>query len=390
MANFVPAFSTSALNGFTIGSPEFAIISRDVVVTATGMNQTALTTSGSNHVENHGTLAGYYALTLGGGSYLYNSATGFLSASTTAIYCSTGSQLIDNHGVISGGGVGIFNFFSTSLNIINSGSIIAGYESDGFYNAAILVRDIAACTVTIQNSGLIQTLRTGAFAIDAREASTIQVVSITNAGTISGGIALGDANDFLNTAAGRVIGTINMGEGNDTVVGSALADSASGGIGDDALAGNGGNDTLLGQDGNDTLNGGLGNDYLDGGIGNDTLFGGAGNDRLIGSAGNDFFVFNTALNASTNRDVIIDFNHVADTFKLENAVFTKLGAGVHALNPAFFHAGAKAADANDYIVYNKATGVLSYDNDGSGAHAAIAFAVLNNKPTLAANDFQVI
>jgi Ca2+-binding RTX toxin-like protein len=101
-------------------------------------------------------------------------------------------------------------------------------------------------------------------------------------------------------------------------------------------------------------------------------------------------VFNTALNASTNRDVITDFNHVADTFRLENAIFTKLGAGVHALNPLFFHAGTKAADANDYIVYNKADGTLSYDSDGSGSHAAIAFAVLNNKPVLAANDFQVI
>jgi hypothetical protein len=35
-------------------------------------------------------------------------------------------------------------------------------------------------------------------------------------------------------------------------------------------------------------------------------------------------------------------------------------------------------------------GVLSYDNDGNGPHAAIVFAVLNNKPVLAANDFVVI
>ena len=60
------------------------------------------------------------------------------------------------------------------------------------------------------------------------------------------------------------------------------------------------------------------------------------------------------------------------------------------LNPAFFRAGVKALDANDYIVYNKANGVLSYDADGSGAHAAIAFAVLVNRPVLAANDFVVI
>ena len=105
---------------------------------------------------------------------------------------------------------------------------------------------------------------------------------------------------------------------------------------------------------------------------------------------NDFFVFNTALNASTNRDILTDFSHVDDTFQLENAVFTKLGAGVHALNPAFFRAGVKALDANDYIIYNRTTGIVSYDNDGNGAHAAIAFAYLPFKPVLAANDFTVI
>jgi hypothetical protein len=84
--------------------------------------------------------------------------------------------------------------------------------------------------------------------------------------------------------------------------------------------------------------------------------------------------------------------HVAShgSMWLENAVFTKLGAGVHALNPAFFRAGVKALDGNDYIVYNRTTGALSYDNDGNGAHVAIAFATLTNKPALAANDFVVI
>ena len=92
--------------------------------------------------------------------------------------------------------------------------------------------------------------------------------------------------------------------------------------------------SITGNNVANTLNGGLGNDILDGGIGNDKLFGGAGNDRLTGGANADAFVFNTALNASTNRDAITDFSHVDDTFHLENAIFTKLGAGVHALNPA--------------------------------------------------------
>ena len=60
------------------------------------------------------------------------------------------------------------------------------------------------------------------------------------------------------------------------------------------------------------------------------------------------------------------------------------------LNPAFFRAGAAATDANDFIVYNQATGLLSYDVNGNGAGGAIQFAFLANKPVLTASDFVVI
>ena len=120
------------------------------------------------------------------------------------------------------------------------------------------------------------------------------------------------------------------------------------------------------------------------------MIGGAGNDTLTGGTGNDAFVFNTAL-GSTNRDVISDFGTVRgnnDVIHLDNAVFSQLG-GNGGLNSAFFKVGA-ATDGNDYIIYNKATGVLSYDADGGGAQASIAFAVLSNKPTINASDFVVV
>jgi serralysin len=164
----------------------------------------------------------------------------------------------------------------------------------------------------------------------------------------------------------------------------ALAGTAANGTGN-ALA-----NTIVGNGAANILNGGLGNDILSGGIGNDTLFGGAGNDTLAGGANADFFVFNTALSAITNRDIVTDFSHVDDTFRLENSgVFTKLTA-LGTLNPAFFRAGAAALDANDFIVYNQATGVLSYDFNGNVAGGAIAFAVLANHAVLAYNDFVVI
>ena len=122
--------------------------------------------------------------------------------------------------------------------------------------------------------------------------------------------------------------------------------------------GNNLNNVITGNNFNNTLSGGNGNDTLRGGLGADTLIGGAGFDTLVGGLNNDFFVFNAPLLAA-DRDNIADFSNTAannDTIRLENAVMPRLAAG--ALNPAFFHAGPAAADANDYIVYNRATGGL--------------------------------
>jgi hypothetical protein len=176
---------------------------------------------------------------------------------------------------------------------------------------------------------------------------------------------------------------------NEIIVGSGRNDIFDGGNGNDRIEGRAGSDILSGGAGADTLIGDLGIDWLVGGAGADRLFGGGGNDALSGGAGNDSFVFNTPLGA-TNRDTITDFNHVDDTLQLENAIFTRLGAGTHTFNAAFFRAGVKALDANDYIIYNRANGLLSYDVDGNGAHAPIAFALLGNKPVIAYNDFLVI
>ena len=52
--------------------------------------------------------------------------------------------------------------------------------------------------------------------------------------------------------------------------------------------------------------------------------------------------------------------------------------------------GAAAADGNDRIVYNAATGQLFYDADGNGAGAALLFATLQGAPALTAADFLVI
>lgn len=103
-------------------------------------------------------------------------------------------------------------------------------------------------------------------------------------------------------------------------------------------------------------------------------------------------MFNTVLNAATNRDSITDFVAINDTIRLENAIFTAHGATTGALGTTKFWTSTTdlAHDADDHIVYNTLAGVLSYDSNGNAAGGAVAFAVLTTKPTITAADFFVI
>lgn len=132
-----------------------------------------------------------------------------------------------------------------------------------------------------------------------------------------------------------------------------------------------------------TIQGRSGNDYLDGGAGSDTLWGGAGRDS---------FIFRSALGPN-NIDTIKDFNTADDTVRLENGVFSGLGSQTGRLSADMFAVGTAAGDANDRILFDDQTGALYYDPDGSGAAAAVQFAVLDLNRlsgTLSASDFLVI
>jgi Ca2+-binding RTX toxin-like protein len=167
--------------------------------------------------------------------------------------------------------------------------------------------------------------------------------------------------------------------------------------GNDHLFGSNQNDRITGGSGNDAMRGGLGNDVLSAGTGDDRLFGhggadvlsgGPGNDALSGGPGNDRFVFSAALNPSTNVDHIADFAHAdGDLIVLRHAIFTAHAVG--ALSGPAFHVGSDATDANDRIIYDQPTGRLYYDSDGTGAHAQVLFAVLDDRAAIGRVDFLV-
>ena len=126
---------------------------------------------------------------------------------------------------------------------------------------------------------------------------------------------------------------------------------------------------------------------VNGDAGANILNGLGGNDTLTGFGGSDNFRFTAALNASTNVDQIIDFNVADDTIQLDDAVFLGLSAG--RLNPNAFRISAAAADADDRIIYNDATGALTFDSNGNVAGGATQFATLSTGLLLTNADFFV-
>jgi len=157
----------------------------------------------------------------------------------------------------------------------------------------------------------------------------------------------------------------------------------------DMMVGNNGNDFLEGFGAADALWGKAGRDNIRGGTGNDQFYGGTGNDILTGGLGRDAFIFDTTPKASQNVDSIKDFTAVDDTIRLENSIFKALSK-TGTLTPSAFHLGTAAADLSDRVIYDRSTGSLYYDADGTGGTAQVKFAVLLNKPLISHQDFFAI
>ena len=152
----------------------------------------------------------------------------------------------------------------------------------------------------------------------------------------------------------------------------------------DTLNGTAEDDYIDGRKGGDHIGGGDGSDRLIGGPGGDFLAGGAASDRLSGGGGGDAFVFDSALGAG-NADIITDFSD-RDTIRLSHAIFAAIGTKLDATE---FHVGTHAADGDDHIIYDRATGALSYDPDGAGGAAEVEFAILAKGLKLSHADFAV-
>lgn len=163
---------------------------------------------------------------------------------------------------------------------------------------------------------------------------------------------------------------------NDRIVGSNRDEIILGGARE-------GNDTLDGRGGNDMLFGFKGNDNIVGGAGNDLLVGSEGRDTLTGGSGEDNFMFTKP---SQGQDVITDFNrNQGDEIYIARSNFGNLAFGE--LDASQFRLGSRARDRNDRFIYNRNSGVLYFDEDGSGSKGQVAIAKLNGNAALQASDF---
>lgn len=209
-------------------------------------------------------------------------------------------------------------------------------------------------------------------------------------------VAGGDGNDTLVGGDGAGNDMYDGGKGIDTVrytsaMASITVDLSQGkaastfrandaGIGKDQVKNI---ENIIGGDFADRLTGSKAANYIVGGAGNDTIDGGLGSDTLVGGDGADVFVFSTKP-AVNNLDTI-DFQAGIDKLRLSSTVFDKLKGTTD-----FLAFGATSDSATHYLVYNRATGKLSYDADGNDTKAPLVnVAIIGTGLTLSTSDFVI-
>ncbi|RIY02593.1 calcium-binding protein [Aureimonas flava] len=247
-----------------------------------------------------------------------------------------------------------------TLEFTSAGRIVM--SSDG---------DAGAPTVTLKTA-------TGSLVSESVERYIIK-------GSDAGDVLVGGAgNDWLDGRGG--LDEFRGSAGNDGYVFDTVGERV---VGEQA---GGGNDTIwasISVNLNDNANvenlrltgtasiDGIGNELknlITGNAGDNVIAGGLGNDQLWGKGGVDTFAF--AEMGAANRDSIFDFG-TDDFIQLARSAFGGLDAasGQSYLDASDFVIGTKATADHAQVIYNKATGYLSYDADGTGSAVAqdIAF-----------------
>jgi Ca2+-binding RTX toxin-like protein len=284
------------------------------------------------------------------------------------------------------------------------GSTLIGGMGDDIYEVAhrldSMIELVGEGTDTVRSSGAIQVLQNNVenliFVQNNNSLGIGNALDNVITGTQSSDELFGrEGNDTLIGGAGAA-NTLLGQEGDDLYIVAALGDSVIefAGQGNDTvqtalasfvLRDNVENLTYTGTaaftgigstDGN-VMTAGAGADFLSGLGGDDILIGGSGADIMLGGGGADQYRY---VGGETGLDRILDFTSGSDKIALLNSYFTPTAS-------VGFVQGNAATTANSTFLYDTVTGIVSYDDDGTGAGAAIQIAQLNPGLTLTAGDF---
>ena len=389
MATYIIASDTfNAVTALTLLDGDNVIVTK--VISLSSSDSFGIFGSGLQHkLTILGTVAASLSaidITAGNHTQLYIGTGGSVASASDAITLEGIATRIVNYGDIDAiGNTGIV-LRVTALSTLSKGNPIP--PDFVIHNYGSITADIGIQNFdgggTIYNRGVITgvsgtAILGGTGAITLRNFGTIvgditfgdNGSNVTNRGVIDGAINFGAGHDTVDNIGGTIVGTIDLGDGDDFYRAGATEEHVLGGAGIDMLDfsrggavivsidqsglnggaaandtfngfenvsgsqagdiivgnqltnllfGNVGNDQLSGLDGDDSLSGGTGNDILLGGAGaddlyggddNDTLNGGSQADLLSGGAGVDRFVFDSqALGPLAGTDTIADFSHI--------------------------------------------------------------------------------
>jgi subtilisin family serine protease len=256
-----------------------------------------------------------------------------LSAPGSAGTSNTGDWLYTSNAFRGEGAVGTWRVAISDRWVADEGRLVAAELS--FSGSAESPGDRFVFTDAFSDHagrrGHATVLRDRDGGIDTINAAAVGAASRIDLGAGSGridGVRVGFRGDF-EAAVG--------GDGDDLLLGGALAERLAGGRGADTLAGRAAADRLLGDSGPDVLRGGGGADVLRGGAGADRLADGAGPDRLVGGAGADLF----RLGRDGLDDRIDDFRPGVDRIAIEGAGFADLAIRARAGEIRVVHDGER-------------------------------------------------
>ena len=350
------------------------------------------------------------------GSYTHIEGANESADSSETVYGSEGVDHADMH-------LGDDTYYGNDGNDVLTGGGGADYLDGGDGNDTFLIGGFGSGTqgtTSAADDGNAEWIATGTshdVIVGGADTDTLRITTGIGADTEANGTIVLNNSNFQGMEVVQVGGTVDLLNVEDEAL-QLLNDhyyhAANSSVDDlsNTLGNNGGTIANVVIDASGVTTNGLrfeGNADVNTFIGttqDDVFVGNGGNDVLTGNAGADIFVFgevheqvitgsdttvqtyvDTAFDL-TGVDTITDFTHGSDKLQLSDDQYASLMGGITNDNISV-NASGTATDADDYLLFNTTTNVLSYDADGSGAGAAIEIAVLVGVSTLDSSDFVI-